>query len=1144
MNIRTALLLFLLGGLLSAQEFRATLSGRVTDATGAVVAGAKVETRAVATGAISVTNTNGDGDYQIPFLTPGEYVITVERQGFQRAVREGVKLQVAERGVVDVTLSVGAVSESVTVAADTALVQTETADRGLSIESNRVLNTPLQGRNIFAQAWSAPGVTLTAAVQRLRPFDIAGSSSIAVSGGRPSGNEVLMDGVSNLAKATQVAFVPSAEGTQEFKVQTTSYDAQYGWTTGGVVNIISKGGTNQWHGSAYEFLQNTHLNANTFDSNRNGIGRQSSHINTFGGNVGGPVRKDQIFVAFAYEDIRQVIPDPFVTAVPSPLQKQGDFSQTYYAAGASGNLVQTIYNPFSTRTASDGSLVRDAFVGNVIPASMINPVAKNVLALIPNGNVPGNAITGLGNLVSSGSTRKFTDFFPEYQVRGDYYLSQKTRMFIRYSRNALAEERSFHYSTTSQLNVADTSGNTPFKRENHSATVSVTHTLNPTTVLDFRFGLARFLGQSGSSLGAGYDLTGLGFSPTYLGQAAKWFPQFGWASYEGAGAQPVNAEPDQTNSLQVNMAKTVRRHNLKTGVEFRLMRVYQPNPGFSAGSFSFDQGFTGANPLQIAPSSGNSIASFLLGTPASGLIDVNGQPARQQRLWSVYLQDDIHVTPKLTVNAGLRWDYLGPLTDRFNALTHGFDTTSPSPLQAPGISVKGGLLYAGAGGLDRGIYDKQWKNFGPRVGAAYQLTPKTVLRGGYGLIYAQTFDDPGGAPGFNQRTAMVTSIQTGVPANTLTNPFPSGILHPVGSTLGLATFLGQGFNFGNPHRNIPYVHQFSFEVQRELPGQFLITAAYVGSRIRRLQVTKPFNEISLSDLALGATALTANVPNPFAGLIPGTALNGSTVQRQQLLRPFPQFTGINELFFDQGKSKYDGFQLMVYKRLSRGLNFSVAYTNSKTIDQTSFANPQDTQLEKVIALWDIPQNLQLNGVYELPFGPGKPYLASAPAVVRRLVGGWEISAIARIQEGWPMAFPAPFNAVPTGASPRLSNRTLDRWFNTCTLLPNGTTRGCLSGEQPVWTIRQPSTLQTWSSRLSSVRLPPIRNLDASLIKNNRIGDRYNLLVRCDFLNATNTPQFFNGPIADVNSGNFGRIAGAVAQSNLPRFIQLSMKFEF
>jgi hypothetical protein len=288
--------------------------------------------------------------------------------------------------------------------------------------------------------------------------------------------------------------------------------------------------------------------------------------------------------------------------------------------------------------------------------------------------------------------------------------------------------------------------------------------------------------------------------------------------------------------------------------------------------------------------------------------------------------------------------------------------------------------------------------------------------------------------------------------------------------------------------------------------------------------------------------LTRNVANPLAGLIPGTALNGATVQQQQLLRPFIQFTGINQLHRSEGTSAYNSFQLMVYKRLSNGLNFSVAYTNSKTLDRTNYANAQDTALEKVVAVWDIPQNLQINGLYELPFGEGKKFGASAPAAVRRIIGGWEVSAISRLQAGQPMNFPT--NAAATGADPRLSSRNLDRWFNTCTLLPTGATRGCIGNETPVWTIRQPFTFQTWSTRLASVRKPRIDNLDVSVMKNNPITERINLLFRVDFLNATNTPQFFNGPITDANSGNFGRIAGAMDQSNLPRFIQISMKVNF
>src|SRR5262249_9911719 len=378
---------------------------------------------------------------------------------------------------------------------------------------------------------------------------------------------------------------------------------------------------------------------------------------------------------------------------------------------------------------------------------------------------------------------------------------------------------------------------------------------------------------------------------------------------------------------------------------------------------------------------------FLLGTASGGFLEVNSQPARQQRFWSAYVQDDIRVTPKLKLNAGLRWDYQGPTTDRFNALTRGFDRQSSSPLQARGVNLRGGMLFAGTGSNDRGLFDKDWNNFGPRVGAAYQVNSKTVVRGGYGLIYSPLVDDPGLAPGYSQRTPMVTSIRTGLPQNTLTNPFPDGIQQPVGNRLGLATFLGQGFTVSATNRVAPWTHQFSFEIQRELPGDFLLTASYVGSRARAFSVTKGINEIPRDTFALGATELSRNVTNPLAGLIPGTSLNGATAQQQQLLRPYIQFLGINEVNRPEGNSRYDSFQLLVYKRFSRGLNFSAAYTNSKTIEHNSYANAQDAHPEKVISSWDIPQNLQLNGVYELPFGRAKPFFSDAPAPVRRLVGG-------------------------------------------------------------------------------------------------------------------------------------------------------------
>ena len=1130
-----------------AQEFRATLSGRITDAAGSAVAGAKIEVANADTGDVSSTLSGAEGNYQVSFLIPGNYAVTVEKAGFKKTVREGVRLEVAQHAVVEVQLALGEVSQSVTVLAGAELLETESADRGATIESRRVLEVPLMGRNPFSEAWSAPGVIQNASTQRLRPFDISGSSSMAIDGGRPSTNEVLVDGISSLFQASSVSYVPTAEAMSEFKVQTSNFDAQYGWTLGGVINIITKNGTNQFHGSAFEFFQNTHLNANTFNQNLTGVGRSSSHINTFGADFSGPIKKNKLFFTYTFEDIRQVIPDPFVTSIPTSLQKQGNFSQTYYSRDASGNpLVQTIYDPFSTVTGSSGSLVRTPFPGNVIPGQRLDPVAVEVLSYLPSNNVPGDPLSGLNNLTNNGGTRKFTDFFPENTVRVDYNINQSTRLFVRYSRNALQEERSFHYSTNSAINAADTGNNNPFTRENHNSTIQFTKTFNATTVLDLRAGLERFKSESGAQQGAGVGPSTLGFSSTYVSQAANFFPKFSWANYEGAGAQPTYTSPiAQTNPFEVSLAKVVGRDSMKFGGEIRLIRSYSQNPGFNAGNFSFDQLFTGANPLQVSSSSGNALASFLLGTPQSGFIQVASQPARQEKLYSLFFQNDVRLTEKLKLNLGVRWDYLGPLTDRFNELSRGFAATTVNPISPQGFPVYGGVLFTGVNGNPRGIFDSAWGNFGPRLGLAYQLDRHTVLRSGYALVYGQTFNDPGNAPGFTQTTNMVTSLQAGVPTNTLDNPFPTGILRPAGSSLGLLTALGQSYSFADPAGGSPpFVHQFSFEVQRALPRDFLVSAGFVGSRSGRLPVSQQLNALPIGSLGLGTAALSQSVPNPLAGLLPGTSLNGATIQQQQLLVPYPEFliNGVTENFRPIGKSSYNSAQFVVAKRMSYGLNFNVSYTISKQIDQTNFANPQDIRLERVIASWDIPQNLQINFLYELPFGTGKPFGSSLAKPVRWAISGWQVSTLDRLQKGMPMSFPS--GAAPTGVNPAKSAPSLTEWFNTCTQLANGNTQNCHSGEQPAWTIRQANTLQMWSSRLSSVRIPGVHNVDISIIKRNHLKERIDLVFRADFINGFNSPQFFSGPVTSVTSGNFGRISGAMDQSNLPRFIQLSMRLQF
>jgi len=1136
-----------------AQETTASVTGHVLDPAGAVVSGAKITAKMVTTGASYSTESDSTGLYRLPFLKPGPYEFTIEKPSFRGIVRTGIELTVAQKAVMDFTLEIGAVSQTVSVVGNAPLVQAESGDRNWTIGSQRLSAVTLRGMNSIETTWSAPGVTVTGSATKLRPFDTAGSQGENINGGQSgqngqtSGNLVLVDGVSSNTHGVGIGFNPISDAVQEIAVQATMYDAQYGWSTGGVVNTITRSGTNEYHGDAYEYLQNTHLNANSWGNNRNGIPRIPWHINMYGGSVGGPIIKNKLLAFFAFQQIKQVQPDPFVTSIPTAAMAAGDFSHVFTSGGA----LQTIYDPLTT-VCSGGSCVRQAFPGNVIPADRINPVAKSVLGYLPAPNAVGNARTGLGNLVNTGASRKFVDNFPEYNGRLDYNYSDGTQLSFRYSVNRLDETRGYHFSTISKLNQAETSGNSPFSRANTAFTFQATHTFNPTTTLEFRTGMDHFTSTSGSTISQGFNVSGLGFSPQFVTQASPWFPKFTWNGYEGAGSNPEGVTPsDLTYSTELVLAKTFNRHNIKAGFQNMEIAENVISPGYSAGYFNFSGNFTTADPLHQSGATGNSVADFLLGDAAGGFIQRQSDPALMEHLWSVFVQDDIHVSNRLTLNLGLRWDYLGPLSDRFNALTRGFCATCASPLQVPGMNLNGGLLFAGTRDTPRGIFDPHYNNFGPRVGFAYRLGDSTVLRGGYGMVYGQAMDNPGAAPGFSQTTSMLTSVQTGIPYNTLTNPFPQGVLSPVGSVGGLATSIGQGIAFADPQMNIPRTQQYSFEIQRRFGANWLVSAAYVGSRSARLPVNQQLNYLPLAALQQGAAALTASVPNPFLNvaanspyrsLMQGTFLGAPTIQQQQLLLPYPQFGGITDLFTPVGWSKYNSLQLELIKRLSAGLDFSVAYTWEKTMQALSYLNPTDSQLAPVISPFDVPQQLKLSSVWYLPFGRGKHFGSSAGPLTERLLGGWSISATARLQQGMPINSPS--GVAPTGHPASIASPTLNHWFNTCTRLANGTTTNCGADAQPAWMALQPFQLVGWSPYLNSVRRPGIDSLDLSVAKATTIKERYSLMFRADFINATNTPQWFNGPDTNAFSGTFGAIANYSTPSNDPRVIMLSLRFQF
>ena len=1172
---------------LAAQRNSAAITGHVYDPSGAPVPGAVITAKQTATGAVNGTTSNAAGIYQFPFLTPGTYEFSVSKPGFKEYVQSGVTLDVSQSASLDFKLELGAVTQTVNVTANASMLQTTSGENSWTISAARVAAIPIRNQNTIMATWFAPGVTVSTGAKNLRPFDTAGSqgenigggvSSQGGFGGRPgqpggSGNLVLVDGISANTHAFGIGYNPIADTVQQVHVETTMYDAQYGWTTGGVINTITKGGTNTWHGHAYEYVQNNILNAASWQENNTRVKKGVWHQNYFGGSVGGPILKNKLFAFFAYQKILQVQPDYMSTSVPTAEEKQGNFSnlRTFTNDGTPGALVQ-IYDPLTTcgapgnpacATDSSGNPIytRQAFAGNIIPTNRINPVAAAVLAYIPDplASNPGDPNTHLINWTTNPNQRKFIDSFPQYDGRLDYNVSDKTHMFFRYGWNSLAETRGYAYSFNGQpYNLAETSGNSPFGRQNDDFTLQATHTFNPTTVLQVRTGLDRFRSISGSTISTGMNLASLNFSPTFVSQAYSHFPYIQWADYNGAGSYPSGISPsDTTTTTEAVLAKTYNNQNMKFGFQNMNIGENVETPGFAAGLFSFNNSYTTANPLAPSSASGNSIADFLLGYPAGGFIQVSSAPALMEHLWSVFAQDDIRVTPKLTLTAGVSWSYQGPMTDRFNALTSGFCFTCASPIQVPGINLQGGLEFAGVGSNPRGIYNPKYGNIGPRFGFAYRLGSNTVVRGGFGIIYASAWQNPGAAPGFTQYTGILGPVSTGIPVTNLTNPFPNGILKPVGSANGLATAVGQGVSFTDPNTNIPRTLQYSLSIQRQFRHNWMASVSYVGSEIQRLSVSQNLNYLSLPDLALGRTQLQSTVSNPlyqaqfqpanapYLGLLSGTYLNQPNIQLQQLLAPYPQFplNAVTENFIPIGKNKYNGLWTDLNKRMSNGLDFDVNFTWSKTMQDTVFLNPTDAAPSWMLSPYDSPEQVKFSGVWDIPYGRGLRFGQNAGPVMTRVLGGWSVSGVSRWQAGFPIPFPQ--GVAPTGASVKTANPNIRHWFNTCTLLANNTTTNCTTDTTPAWVVLQPYQLQAWSPYLPNLRGPSSFQTDISAAKSTKIKERYELQFRADFTNAFNHPDWaYNSVNNNATSGTFGQYAPYNTQDNNPRVIMLSLQLMF
>ena len=1144
---RVAVLLLAASGM-RAQTITASLGGTIKDPTGAVVPNATIHIVNSATKVSKVLTSGSTGQYLAPSLPVGTYDVRVKAAGFKSARSAGIVLDVDQSARLDISLEVGSVADTLDVHATSPLLQTADSSQGLVVDSRNIENLPLNSRVTYNLVLLAPGVHGSVGTGY-------NSVNISINGGRPGSNEILLDGIPS--SPPEVNYVqsftafPPVDAVQEFKVQTTGYSAEFGHTGGGIINLVYKSGTNTLHGSMFEFLRNSVLDANDFFSNTNKIPLGSFKRNQFGASLGGPVLlpkiyngRNKTFFFADYEGLRQRSAAPATLTVPTELQRMGDFSQTKNAAGA----LVVIYDPAST-VPSGANFVRTPFKGNVIPPDRIDKVAANVVKYYPLPNRPGDPNTGTNNYSGSASSPQDIDS-TDFKV--DENLNDKNRFFVRYSHRKLLSISSSIFP--SDIRIAD--GGTRAPQTSNNGAFDYTWTASPTFLMDFRAGFGRTL-LGFVPYSAGFDPTSLGF-PSYLAAHAEalMFPGFLPTGYRSLG----NFNPDyrhnafETINGSINNTKVLSRHLLKFGFDDRILLVNDHEISQGSGAFSFSKAPTqGPNPNSASSTAGDGLASLLLGVGSSGNI-INGfkDVATKSNYYAWYLADDWKVSSRLTLNIGLRYDLQTPRTERYNRMNY-FDPNVASPLAGPsGIAnLKGGLVFVGVNGNGRSQFDLQTNNISPRFGFAFQTTKRMVVRGGYGIFYAPALTSAGGTVGnfgFRADTPYVGLQADLTPANYLSNPFPTGFVPPVGSSQGLLSSIGTGINAPLRATKVPYTENWNLNIQYELPGGILVEAGYVANRGLQLnqsgEGTYNLDQLTAAQLTLG-NKLQQNVPNPFFGLITTGALAAKTVQAGMLLTPFPQYPTVAPLYLNGSSSNYQSLQLRAERRFSKGISALMTYTFGKLIDDysiianagrnASIQNIYDRHSERSVSPNDISQSLLLTSVYEIPIGRGRLLGKNWNHLTDFLIGGWQVNGILTLQTGFPLALSTQNTSNAGGAVLRPNtngqaaglsgsdNDRLSRYFITSVF------------SQPV-----PFTFGNVGRTIPDVRGPGVHNLDFSAFKNFHIKERANVQFRGEFFNFTNTPTF-SLPDQVLSNSTFGRITSTAGS---PRQVQFALKLLF
>lgn len=1158
-----ALLLAMAGGA-AAQEFRATVKGQVVDSSQGALPGATVTVRNQETGEVATATTNNEGNYTVPFLRPGLYSVTVEMSGFRKYTRTDMTLQVSQVAVINAQLGIGGVTESVSVSAEAPLLETSKADRGTVIDAARIAELPLQSRSPMALAVLVAGVNYNAEAIYLRPFDNGALASWSMNGGSNSNNEFLLDGVPNNANqgGNNIAYVPPAEAVQEMKISTNSYDAQYGRGAGGVVNMSLKSGTNSFHGVVYDFMRRKALAANSFLLNSRNSPKTDQYIDQYGFSVDGPVWKNKTFFLFTGEKYREGTPAPLFSTVPTPAFKNGDFSNL---VDASGRLI-TIYDPATGRDVN-GVWTRDPFPGNRIPADRINPTARAMMQYFPDPNNTDPAVAPWQrNLAWAEHFNK--DLFWNWVGKVDHNFGANDRAFFRWAEN---ERQEVGNRGNAIRSGPAQDGQLPLIRSNRAIVGDWVHIFGAGTVFNLRGGYTYFLEWSQSTDAFNFDATE--FWPASLVDQLPskplggLFPRIEVDDFEQL-SRGTSPNRNRNWSLQPNVSLNRGNHNIRSGLDMRWTNVFNENYNNSGGQVTFNRDFTERTLNSTNVLEGNSFASFLLGAPDGGQVEVNPTPHYKWFFMAPWIQDDWRVSNKLSVNLGFRWDINGSVTEENDMLNYAFDPTIVNPVSARvGQQVMGGIRFAGVDGAPNRPWKLDKNNYQFRVGAAYSLNEKTVLRAGYGKYFLNPTSQ-GNNAGFSLSTPLIASNDGGrTPTYALSNPWPNGIQEPPGSALGPLTFLGRAPDFSNPDFVVPNVHHFSAGIQRELPWRINLEATYAGSRSYDLEAGyNAYNEPSAAfqaqcDVTLGGSRSfcdqLVDVDNPFFGVAGFEGTNrftDATLSRFELNRPFPAFAGgIDRNQNNIGKLTYDSAQFVANKRWAKGVTINASYTwVPRWTEIGGYVDAVSGLLNEGPYFSQRKHRVTASGVWEMP------WFRNERSIAGYLLGGWSVAPMLVFQSGRPWDMPGNVDLAPGvsldeialpgkkdgqfiyGVKPCIGQRQSNGSYE---LISVSQAYGCT---EPYFLIRQAFQRRTAMSRYDEFRRPSLFMLDVNFAKTTPITDRLRLQVRLEAFNLLNSPQYDERQYdTGTGSADFGRInRNTTGQSGFQRFVQLGFRLIF